>query len=158
MAKKKKKVYPVITNKKVRRDYLIGEEYEAGIVLQGSEVKSIRNAEMSIQEAYVRVIKNEVWLIGAHIATYEKSYALNHDPYRKRKLLLRKSEIRKLALKTREVGVTIMPLTAYFNPCGLVKLKIVVCKGKKKYDKRGALQKDAIKKEIQTHIKENKYE
>ena len=142
----------VATNRRARFEYFLLEHYEAGLVLQGSEIKSIRAGQMSLAEAYVRLDGHEAWLIDAHIAPYEQASINNHEPRRPRKLLLHSSEIRKLYLDIRQKGVTIIPLKVYLKN-GRAKIEIAVAKGKKNYDKRAAIAKRDIERELnrQTH-------
>lgn len=130
----------VAQNRKARHDYLIEDEYEAGLVLTGPEVKSLRNGRCSIMESYVTVDGNEAFLVNAHIDPYEQANAPNstQEPRRRRKLLLHRKEINKLIAKSQREGYTIIALSVYFNDRGLAKIKIATGKGKKKYDKREA--------------------
>lgn len=137
----------VATNRRARFEYFLLEHYEAGLVLQGSEIKSIRAGQMSLAEAYVRLDGHEAWLIDAHIAPYEQASINNHEPRRPRKLLLHSSEIRKLYLDIRQKGVTIIPLKVYLKN-GRAKIEIAVAKGKKNYDKRAAIAKRDIEREL----------
>jgi len=137
----------VATNRRARFEYFLLEHYEAGLVLQGSEIKSIRAGQMSLAEAYVRLDGHEAWLIDAHIAPYEQASINNHEPRRPRKLLLHSSEIRKLYMDIRQKGVTIIPLKVYLKN-GRAKIEIAVAKGKKNYDKRAAIAKRDIEREL----------
>ena len=123
----------IANNKKAYHDYFILETYEAGIALHGTEVKSLRMGKCSIKEAFIRVENEEVYVYGMHISPYEKGNIFNKDPLRVRKLLLHKSEIRKLLGKTKEKGMTLVPLKVYFKD-SLVKVEIGLAKGKKLYD------------------------
>ena len=125
----------IANNKKARHDYFILEEYEAGIVLKGTEVKSVRQGKVSIKESYCQINNAEVFIFGMHISPYEQGNIYNVDPLRTRKLLLNKREILKLIGKTKEKGLTLVPLKVYLK-YGLVKLEIGLAKGKKIYDKR----------------------
>ncbi len=129
------------TNRKARFEYFILETYEAGIVLQGTEIKSVRAGQISLSEAYVEV-KNgkEAWLINAHISTYNPASRYNHNPIRPRRLLLNKREIRDIWNDVRLKGVTVVPMKVYLSH-GLAKLEIGVAKGKKLYDKRQEIAK-----------------
>ena len=134
------KVKIVQRNKKAFFNYEIVEKMECGIVLQGSEVKSIRNGKVSIHEAYAKVRSGEVWVVGMDISLYPQAGPYNnHEPRQTRKLLLHKQEIRKLTSKTREKGLTLVPLALYFKN-GLAKLQIGLARGKKQYDKREAIK------------------
>ncbi|HHX08593.1 MAG TPA: SsrA-binding protein SmpB [Chloroflexi bacterium] len=136
----------VSTNKKVRFEYFIIETFEAGLVLKGTEIKSVRSGQISLQEAYVRTDGNQIWLIGAHIAPYEHASAFQHDPTRDRKLLMHKKEIRKLWDEVRIKGMTIVPIRVYLK-AGKAKLEIGLAKGKKQYDKRQAIKEKDIERE-----------
>ncbi len=127
-------------NKKAFFNYEIVEKLECGIVLQGSEVKSIRNGKVSIHEAYAKIRQGEVWVVGMDISLYPQAGPYhNHEPRQSRKLLLHKREIRRLIAKTREKGLTLVPLALYLKN-GLAKLEIGLARGKKKYDKREAIK------------------
>lgn len=143
MAKKKKPTAGVVSNPKARHDYIILDSFEAGIVLQGSEVKSLRQGNASLREAFAVIRDGEVWLIQMHIAPYADAGYSQHDPLRKRKLLLHKQEIDRLALKIKQQGLTLVPLRLYFTH-GLAKVELGLAKGKKVFDKREDLKaKDA---------------
>ena len=132
-----------IVNRKARHEYHIGETFEAGIVLSGTEVKSVRAGKASIQEAFCRLENGEVWLHGMHIAPYLQGNRWNVDPLRTRKLLLHRLEIGKIARQLQEKGLTLVPLKLYFSR-GYAKLNIGLARGKKLYDKREAIaQRDA---------------
>ena len=125
----------IAVNKKAYHDYLIEDKYEAGIVLTGSEIKSIRAGKVSLKEAYVSFVRGEAFLKDMHIAIYKEATYNNHDEYRERKLLLHKREIKKLSNKCKLQGYTVVPLKLYFKN-GLVKMEIALAKGKTLYDKR----------------------
>ena len=144
---------PEIRNKKAYHDYEILEKIEAGIELKGSEVKSLREGKASIKEAYVRIENGEVFLVNAHISPYTHGGLFNHDPKRKRKLLLHKREIKRLAGKVQERGLTIVPLRIYFNKRGWAKADIALVKGKKKHEKREAIKRREAESEIQRVLK-----
>ena len=150
MAKNEKKL--IANNKKAYHDYFILETYEAGIALHGTEVKSLRMGKCSIKEAFIRVENEEVYVYGMHISPYEKGNIFNKDPLRVRKLLLHKSEIRKLLGKTKEKGMTLVPLKVYFKD-SLVKVEIGLAKGKKLYDKRQDIAKKDQQREAQRDFK-----
>lgn len=139
-----KKIRQIADNRKARHSYTISDQYEAGLVLVGSEVKSIRNGQVNLKEAYARFNdKGELYVHQMHISPYKYSYNDNHDPLKKRKLLLNKAELRKLKNKVSEKGFAIIPLNIYFKG-SRIKLKIGVGKGKNLYDKRHTLkEKDA---------------
>lgn len=142
----------IANNKKAYHDYFILETYEAGIALHGTEVKSLRMGKCSIKEAFIRVENEEVYVYGMHISPYEKGNIFNKDPLRVRKLLLHKSEIRKLLGKTKEKGMTLVPLKVYFKD-SLVKVEIGLAKGKKIYDKRQDIAKKDQQREAQRDFK-----
>ncbi len=137
----------VCRNRKARHRYDILDQLECGIVLTGSEVKSIRNGKISIDEAYVRIQDGELWLVGCNIAEYPQATVMNHDPLRKRKLLLHKKELRKFAESATQQGLTMVPLSVYFSR-GIVKVKVAVARGRKLYDKRERMRKDTDKKDM----------
>lgn len=126
----------IANNKKARHDYFIEEVYEAGIVLTGTEIKSIRAGKVSIKESYAKIENGEMIVYGMNISPYEQGNRFNVDPLRPRKLLLHKQEIRKLIGYTTLKGLTIVPLTVYINEDGRAKMEIAVARGKKLYDKR----------------------
>jgi SsrA-binding protein len=138
----------VAKNRKAGHNYFLLERIEAGIVLQGSEIKSIRNGQMSLSESYVRIDNDEAWLVDAHISPYEHSGHYNHDPIRPRKLLLHKYQIRQLWNEIRKKGVALIPTMAYLKG-GKVKIEIAVAKGKKLYDKRAIIAQRDTQREIE---------
>ena len=150
MAKTEKKL--IANNKKAYHDYFILEKYEAGLVLHGTEVKSLRMGKCSIKEAFIRVEDGEMYIYGMHISPYEKGNIFNKDPLRVRKLLLHKSEINKLIGKTKEKGMAIVPLKVYFKG-SLVKVEIGLAKGKKLYDKRQDIAKKDQRREAEREFK-----
>ncbi|CAB5021029.1 MAG: SsrA-binding protein SmpB [Actinobacteria bacterium] len=137
----------VAQNRKARHDYHIENTYEAGIVLTGTEVKSLRQGRASLVDGYAAVEGGEVWLYGVHIPEYTQGTWTNHEPRRKRKLLLHGEEINKLVSKTRESGLTIIPLSLYFND-GYAKVEIALARGKKAYDKRHTMAERDAKREV----------
>lgn len=139
---------PVANNKKAYHDYFIEEKLEAGIELFGTEVKSIRQGKCSIKEAYVNIDKGEAFVEGMNISPYEKGNIFNREPLRKRRLLLHKKEIMRLAGQVQKKGYTIMPLQVYFKN-GRVKLEIGLARGKKLYDKRDDLRTKALRRETE---------
>jgi SsrA-binding protein len=145
----------IANNKKAYFDYFISDKIEAGIVLEGSEVKSVRDGGINISEGYVRVINGELFLINAYIKPFDKSSSYTPDARKSRKLLLNKREIIKYETAVVEKGLTILPLKVYLNN-NLVKVEIGIGKGKKLYDKREVLKEKTIKKEIDTAIKKIK--
>ena len=145
MGKKERKI--VANNKKARHDYFIEEVYEAGIVLTGTEIKSVRAGKVSIKESYARLQNGELVIIGMNISPYEQGNRFNTGSLRIRKLLLHKREIRKLTGLTTQKGFTLVPLQMYINEYGLAKIEIAVARGKKNYDKRDDIAKrDANRK------------
>ena len=142
----------VANNKKAYHDYFIDEKYEAGLVLHGTEVKSLRLGKCSVKEAFVRIENSEVWIYGMHISPYEKGNIFNRDPLRPKKLLMHKDEIRKLTGKISEKGFTIVPLQVYFSN-GRAKIEIGLAKGKKLYDKRQDIAKKDQKREAEKELK-----
>ncbi|MCD6377110.1 MAG: SsrA-binding protein SmpB [Caldisericaceae bacterium] len=137
----------VTNNKKARHDYHIIDTIEAGIALKGSEVKSIREGKVNLQDAYARFKKGELWLIGMHISPYKQAAFEQPDPRRDRKLLLHKRELKRLFRKTEEKGVTIVPLKIYLKK-HLVKVELGIARGKKLYDKRAAIAERDQKREM----------
>ena len=131
----------IANNKKARHDYFIEDVYEAGIVLTGTEIKSIRAGKVSIKESYAKIENGEMIVYGMNISPYEQGNRFNVDPLRPRKLLLHKQEIRKLIGYTTLKGLTIVPLTVYINEDGRAKMEIAVARGKKLYDKRDDIAK-----------------
>ena len=142
-----------IVNRQANHNYFITDTYESGIVLTGTEIKSIRNGKCNIKDSYAIIKNNEVFLLNAHISEYEKGNIFNHEETRTRKLLLHKKEILKLSNKVNLEGYTLIPLKIYFKD-GLAKVSLGVCKGKHTYDKKETLKEKDIKREME---KENKY-
>lgn len=146
MAREKK---VVSVNRKAKHDYFILETFEAGIALKGTEVKSLRSGKVSMQDSYADVKNGEVWIYNLHISPYEHGNIYNHDPKRPRKLLLNKDEIAYLIGKVKEKGLTLIPLSIYFNERGWAKVELGLAKGKKLYDKRRDLAEKAEKRELE---------
>ena len=138
----------VCTNRKARHDYTIEDTYEAGIVLQGTEVKSLREGRASLVDGYAYIEGGEIWLDAVHIPEYTEGTWNNHAPRRKRKLLMHKAQIIKISHKTKEGGYTLVPLSIYFND-GRAKVELAVAKGKREYDKRQALRERQDQREAQ---------
>jgi SsrA-binding protein len=138
----------VAQNRKARHDYHIDDVYEAGLVLVGTEVKSLRAGRASLVDAYARIKDGEVWLENAHIPEYDQGSWTNHEPRRSRKLLLHRGEIAKLVGKTKETGLTLVPLALYFKD-GKAKVEIALARGKKAYDKRQTLAARDAAREIE---------
>ncbi len=154
MSKKKKDKSNIICqNKKARHEYELGDSYEAGLVLTGTEVKSLRLGKANLTEAYARIINGEAWLLNAHISPYPMAYFGNHDPLRRRKLLLRRTELRKLYGRTQEQGYSLIPLKLYFKD-GLAKAELALARGKKSHDKRQALKAADAKMEMARALRE----
>ena len=139
----------IAKNRRVRFEYDILERVEAGLVLAGSEVKSLRDGRASLAEAYAVVQEGEVYICKMHIPPYEPANRLNHEPTRRRKLLLRKREIRRLVGKVAERGLALVPLQLYFNKRGFAKLELGLARGRKLYDKREVLKKRSAQREME---------
>ncbi len=150
MAKTEKKL--IANNKKAYHDYFLEERYEAGIALHGTEVKSLRMGKCSIKESFIRIDNGEVFLYGMHISPYEKGNIFNRDPLRPKKLLLHRSEIRKLTGKIAEKGYTIVPVEVYLKG-SLVKVDISLARGKKLYDKRQDIARKDMRREAERDFK-----
>ena len=146
----------VATNRKAFHDYFIEERYEAGIMLQGTEVKSLREGRVNLQDSYASVRGSEVFLHQCHISPYSHGNIMNHDPTRVRKLLLHKTEIHKLLGKTQQKGLTLIPLRIYFSKRGYAKIELGLAKGKKLYDRRETIKTREAGREVQRAIKERK--
>ncbi len=142
----------VASNRKAGFEYFLLDHFEAGISLQGSEIKSIRSGQISLAEAYVRVDAHEAWLMDAHIAPYEPSSRFNHDPRRPRRLLLHKREIREMWDAVRQKGVTVVPVKMYLKD-GRAKLDIALAKGKKLYDKRAEIARKDTEREVERQMR-----
>lgn len=138
----------IASNKKARHDYEILDTYECGIVLQGTEVKSLRAGRASLVDGYATIDDGEAWLRGVHIAEYDPGTWTNHEPRRTRKLLLHRAEISKLIGKTREGGLTLVPLSMYFKD-GKVKVELALARGRRSYDKRQAIAERESKREAE---------
>ena len=145
----------IATNKRAKFDYNITIEFDAGLILTGSEVKSLRVNGSSVKEAYVENVENELWLCNCHIKKYESSGEKDNNPTRKRKLLLNKKELNKVLGSVKKEGFSIVPIIIYFNGKGLVKLNIGLGKGKKKYDKRESNKLKDWNKNKQRLLKNN---
>ncbi|MGI5892567.1 MAG: SsrA-binding protein SmpB [Bacillota bacterium] len=147
------KIKIITENRKARHEYHFIETFEAGLELQGTEVKSLRNAKASIQEAYAKVADGEVFLYNMHINPYEMGNRFNHEPKRPRRLLLHKAEIKRIYAKVREKGFTLIPVKVYFTH-GMAKLELALAQGKKLYDKRDDLAVKEAKRDIERSFKE----
>ena len=144
-----KKFNPVFAeNRKARHDYTVLETIECGIVLTGTEVKSVRHGEVSLSGSYGAVLKGELWLVGADIAAYKFGNRFNHEPKSMRKLLVHAKEVRDLQLKTEAKGLTLIPLRVFLKN-GRIKVDLGVCRGKQLHDKRDALKKKALRRDLE---------
>lgn len=150
---KAKGVKVLAQNKKAFHEYFVEDKYECGIVLVGTEVKSIRAGRVNLKDSYVKIKSGEAFVIGMHISPYEKGNIFNRDPFRERKLLLHKAELRRLARASQEQGFSIIPLSMYLKD-GLVKMEIATAKGKKLYDKRESLAKRDAEREMERKLRE----
>lgn len=149
----KKGVHSIAENRKARHDYFIEETYECGLVLVGTEVKSIRGGKVNLKDSYAQVKKGELFIVGMHISPYEQGNIFNCDPFRERKLLLHKREILKLQALTQRDGYSLVPLKLYFKD-GRVKMELAVAKGKKLYDKRASLAEKDAKRDMERRYKD----
>jgi SsrA-binding protein len=147
-----KPVRSIAENRKARFNYHVVEDYEVGIVLQGSEVKSLRQGRVNFQDAYARFIKGELFLVNLNIAEYKQANIQNHSPKRRRKLLLHKRELKKLESRVHESGFTLIPLALYFKE-SLVKVKLGLCRGKREYDKRETVKARETDRELARYIR-----
>ncbi len=147
-----KKFNPVFAeNRKARHDYTVLETIECGIVLTGTEVKSIRHGSISLSGSYAAVLKGELWLVGADVAAYKFGNRFNHEPKSMRKLLVHAKEVEELRLKTEAKGLTLIPLKVYLKG-GRVKVAVGVCRGKQLHDKRDSLKKKALKRDLERGV------
>ncbi|MCD6449326.1 MAG: SsrA-binding protein SmpB [Thermotogaceae bacterium] len=147
----------VAVNKKAKTDYEMLETFEAGIVLKGTEVKSLREGRVSFKDAYCKIKDGELWLLNLHIAPYDHaSKVFNHDPERPRKLLLHKREIKRLIGKLQERGLTLIPTKIYFNNRGFAKVEIALARGRRKYDKREVIKKREMERRMKEYMKYNR--
>ncbi|UCG75160.1 MAG: SsrA-binding protein SmpB [Gemmatimonadota bacterium] len=144
----------VIRNKKARHDYEILEQFEAGIALRGAEVKSLREGKASFADPYARVEGGEVWLYNLHITPYAASTIDPPDPIRRRKLLLQRRQVVKLASKTAERGLTLVPLDLYFTPRGLAKVTLALARGKRVHDRRETLKREVARREMDRAVRQ----
>ena len=142
-----------LKNRQAYYEYFIDAKYDAGIVLLGTEVKSLRQGKASFNDSYCIIHKGEIWVKSLHIAEYSHGTVNNHDPLRDRKLLLEKREIRKIEVKLKEKGYTLIPLRIYFNPKGLAKMEIGLARGKKLHDKRETIRKKDVDREMKRFLK-----
>ncbi len=152
-AGKDKRIVHVAENRKARHDYHLEEKFEAGLVLTGTEVKSLRRGHCNLRDGYAQVNDGEVWLYNVHISPYEAGNRFNHEPMRPRKLLLHREEINRLIGRTREKGYTLVPLRVYFKG-GYAKVELALARGKRQYDKRRAIAERDARREIDRAFKE----
>ena len=144
---REKTVKLIASNRSARHEYFIVDEIEAGVVLKGTEVKSLRNGKVQLTGGYARPYNNELWLENVHISTYKEGTIFNHDPLRRRKLLIHKKEFSKLGAKLATKGITMVPLSIYFKG-NKVKVLLGIAKGKKSYDKRETIKERDVKREL----------
>ena len=142
-----------IRNRSAFHEYFIEDKYDAGMVLTGTEVKSLREGKASFNDSYCLFQKGELWIRSLHIAEYSHGTINNHDPIRERKLLLNKKELRKMETKMKEQGYTIVPLRIFFNDKGMAKIEIGLGKGKKSYDKRESIKQRDVEREMKRYLK-----
>jgi SsrA-binding protein len=145
----------IAQNRKARHNYTVLDSLECGIILVGSEVKSLRNGRVSLEEAYARVKDDEVWLVGCDIAEYVEASRFNHNPRRPRKLLLHRREVKRFAHRAFEKGLTLVPLQMHFKR-GLAKVVLGICRGKQQHDKREAMKKSQAQRDIQRQMLQRK--
>lgn len=143
----------IATNRTAKFEYAFLEEFTAGMELLGTEIKSIRNKDVSINEAYCTMINDELWVINLHIGPYEQGSYNNHEPKRERKLLLTKRELKKLGNKMKDKGLTIIPTRLFISDAGYAKLNIALGKGKKLFDKRDSIKNQDVQREIDRNMK-----
>jgi SsrA-binding protein len=144
---------PSAVNKKAYRNFELVEKFEAGLELSGSEVKSLRAGQADLDGSYARIIDGQCWLVGATIAPYQQAGGRNHEPTRNRKLLLHKTEIRRIKVKLEQRGFTLVPLRIYFSERGLAKLELALARGKRQYDKRKTITERDQKRDIDRDMK-----
>jgi len=142
----------VATNRKARHDFTVEDSFEAGIALTGTEIKSVREGAVNLQDAYARIEKGEAWLIGARIAPWPGGNRWNHEPMRDRKLLLHRTQIDQLVGRTKAKGLTMVPLSMYFNDRGKAKLQIGLVRGKKNYDRRRDIAARQAKRDMDREV------
>jgi len=143
----------IAENRKARHDFFVEDSYEAGIILTGTEIKSIRAGRVNLKDSYAEIIKGEVWLNQMHISPYEQGNRFNHDPLRKRKLLLNRTEIIKMGDRVKLQGMTLVPLKIYLKH-GMAKIELGLCKGKKTYDKRDDLAERDAKRQMERDLRD----
>ena len=146
----------IVTNRKARHDYEILDQVEAGLVLTGSEVKSLRAGKASLGDSHARVRRGEIWVVGMHIAAYKEATDQNHDPLRDKKLLLHKNEIKRLSRRVEEKGFTLIPLRLYFKK-NLAKLEVGIARGKRLHDKKATIAEKDTKRDLEREQKKFKF-
>ena len=142
----------IATNRKARHDYTVEDSFEAGIALTGTEIKSVREGSVNLQDAYARIEKGEIWLIGARIAPWTSGNRWNHDPMRDRKLLIHRTQIDQLVGRTKAKGLTMVPLSMYFNDRGKAKVQVGLVRGKKNYDRRRDIAERDARRDMDREI------
>jgi len=152
-AKKDEPRTPSVVNKKAYHNFELVDKYEAGLELVGSEVKSLRTGNADLSGSYARIANDECWLVGANIAPYQQANVSNHDPVRRRKLLLHRAEIRRIVVKLEQRGFTLVPLRLYFNHRGLAKCELALARGKRQYDKRKSITERQQKRDVARDFK-----
>jgi len=153
---KEKNEKAVATNRKAYHDYFIEEKFEAGIMLQGTEVKSLREGRVNLHDSYASVKGDEIFLHHCHISPYSHGNIMNHEPLRTRKLLLHRKEIDKLLGKTKQQGLTLIPLRIYFSKRGLAKVELGLAKGKKQHDSRESIKTREASREVERAMKDKR--
>jgi SsrA-binding protein len=151
--KKQVEAGTVAKNRKAWHEYEIVEKIEAGMMLLGTEVKSLRDRQCELEGAFARIVSNECWLMGCKIAPYARGGYVNHEPLRKRKLLMHRSQIHKIQTKIDQKGITLIPLRVFFNDRGLAKIELGLARGKRMYDKRQKLQDQQTKRDLDRSMK-----
>jgi len=146
----------VVQNRRARRDYEVLDSFEAGIVLQGTEVKSLRAGKVNLKDSYAEVERGEVFLFNVHISPYEQGNRFNHDPERPRKLLLHRAEIRRLIGRTQQQGLTLVPLKLYFKR-GRAKVELALVRGKRQFDKRQDIAKRQAQRDVERALKDRQH-
>ncbi|MDD2454080.1 MAG: SsrA-binding protein SmpB [Synergistaceae bacterium] len=148
----------VAQNRKARHDYFILETFECGIVLTGTEIKSVRDGKVNLKEGYAIIRNRELWLVGVHISPYEKGSYYNHEPLRDRKLLMKKNEILRLFAKVREKGLTLVPLSVYLKEGRRAKVELALVKGKLLHDKRDSIAERDAKRDMERAVRQRNRE
>ena len=157
MAEKKKTQKIIAQNKKARHDYFVDETYEAGVVLTGTEIKSVRAGAVNLKDSYCSFENGEIFAVGVHISPYEQGNRFNHQPLRDKKLLMHRKEILKLQGRVQQKGFSVIPLSLYFSG-SYVKMEIGLCRGKKLYDKRESDAERQADRTMERHLKDRSYE